>query len=310
LGGGEIKRVTIHDGADSNRVITSEWPYWLIQLGRELAAPSHAGRVVAVSLPTLDFASIFVLLGIVTADPPTLPDVEVHWKMLTSHLEPQLVRYQSSNKFWSGTLRLAQDVKYGLVPHIGGTRFVLPLPRVLTIQSIDDWETALYPMAVPKEVKFLEALLPGVDTTRFVCDTNWRVLHMGTMSKIEEEALQVVLRVQDSNHEGTASDVLRTVHGIGRPGRVGLVHAFGEGDLHQVNEPEIAVFSGSQAVLHGLGEIDVPTTVILLDRKSPSYVNAVEKVLARRAMSSQDLILTAFEHAPSGIEMIAFEEAL
>jgi hypothetical protein len=132
---------------------------------------------------------------------------------------------------------------------------------------------------------------------------------MGTMNKLEEDARQITLRVRDSNYEGTAADVLRTVHGSGAPGRVGLVHASGEEDLHLTSKPNVAVFSGAQAVIHGLGEIEVPTTIILLDRRPQSYVNAVNKVLARRAMSRKDFTIPAFKNAPSGIELIAFEEA-
>ena len=163
-------------------------------------------------------------------------------------------------------------------------------------------------MAIPNEIEFLEALMPGVDSTQYVCETDWKILHVGVMKKIEEEAQQITLQVQDSLHEGTAADVLRTVHGRNKPGRVGLISNYGDEDFHDTSETQIAVFTGTQAVLHGLGEIDFPTTIIILDRQSPSYGNAVDKVIARRSMSRNDFEIPTFKNIPSGIELIAFEE--
>ena len=303
-----MEPLTVHDGAHGDCEVTSAWPFWLMALGRELADSRSSGQVVALSLPTSEFASVFFLLGVVTANPEMLPNVDAHWAQLKAQRDPTLVRYQTSSKYWAGTLKVAQDDQHGLVPHIGGTRFALPRPRILTVQSIEEWERDLYPMSVPEEIGFLEALMPGVDTTRYVCDTSWCVVHMGNMSKLEECARQVTLRLTGSTFEGSAADVIRTVHGKGRPGRVGLVSSVEEEELGVAAGATVAVFSGAQAVLHGLGEIEFPTTVILLDRREPSYGSAVNKVLARRATSQKDFTLPIFDRMPSGIEILAFVE--
>ena len=308
--GFHIRQFSVHDGANRNRQISSPWPSWLMQLGRELAEPGQYRRVVAMSLPTSEFAAIFVLLGAVTAHPPELPDLESYWEKLRLQEGQVLVRYQTSDQFRAGTLKIVEDSRHGLIPQIGGTRFALPRPRILTIRPIHERERDLYPMAVPKEVEFLETLLPGVDSTRYVCDTHWQFVHMGTMGRLEEDADTVVLRVRGMDAEGTAAEVLRTVRIGGRPGRVGLVTATDEGELHEAAGASLALFTDAQAVLHGFGEVDFPTTVIILDRRSPSYSSAVDKVIKRRSVSRDDFAIPSFARVPPCVELVAFEEDL
>ena len=141
--GKNVKSVSIYDNTGGPDEITSQWPYWLMQLGRELAESDQPGRVVAISLPTSNFASIFVLLGIATAKPPILANVDDHWALLRNPMETEYVRYQTSGQFWSGPLRRQRDARYGSVPRIGGRTFSQPRPMILTIQHIMEWERDL-----------------------------------------------------------------------------------------------------------------------------------------------------------------------
>lgn len=305
-----------------------EWAKFLQCLGVMVADRPSTGRraVVAVALPTRAYAAILVASGVTLARakvPVFSNDLQSHFAQLCSLPQGTKVSLTVRQKRHRGIFLGVEPIggeSWAKVQLTTGDRVVeFVSERNSANVEIEDWEGELPNHEKGKKIArragFLEVVFGGNDPRDFATKSRLDAVMLGSAARLQSELLDTRLAAPLPNGrliQGTFQDLLRVR-------RLAPGQAF-RSEIISDTSPDFeglppssgctAVFDGPRAFLKLREHLRSTHWIVLLDRTSAGYLDAVDALNQEYLRRQTDIPLFARgPGAPWGVEVMAFEEA-
>lgn len=302
------------------------WAQWMVELGGALGrrSQSRPRMVVILAVPTRDFASALISLGVVVqraTDPGHSLSLEQHFLRLATTLPGAPVNLQWGDRVLEGVLGGIRDLGAGrgevvsvrITNQDGGNESrLVPKHECYRVQFADE-EHDLGEKKKAHRAKglssFVEECVGPATATRLTQRARTDCLLYGTRSLLSVELTQQPF-LTPGGASGTLLEIVRAkpLVGVGLPHRMCLFPST-KHEPTQGPEVPIMVFDGARPFLSGWKRATRTSCVAALDRTEPRFAEAVE--LALSFLREGEVTLVDVEEAlmpvPDGLEALFFE---
>jgi hypothetical protein len=313
-----------------------EWALWFSEIGRWAAGLREPGSntVVALSVPTRDYAAVLLAHGVVdrASQGETVPGMAEQGFDEARHLSAgtcvRVIPVRGpgrGRRIYAGLFRGAIENHHGRVFELAGRDSAGGRPGPVSWFPADSYR--LQPLPWPDQPedyagrhrfsaafeipagaeKLLAGPLPDF-YGRCAIDS----VVVGTVSKVLAEAQAVVAAPGSSGLCLQDLLRLRTIHSPGSHYRSVLVSSRGDPeecrDAVRSHRSAVAVLDGAPAVRRWLGAGLAGVTVAVVERTSPSALAASDELYGNRSRSAADLDVPPDirRRVPPGVELLAW----
>lgn len=311
---------------DGSWVPLPDWAQWMVELGGTLGrrSQSRARAVVILAVPTRNFVSALVSLGVVVeraTDPGHSLSLEQHFLRLATTLPGAAVNVRVGDRVLEGVLVGIRDMGAGrgeiigvrITNEDGGNESrLVPKHACYRIQFADE-EHDLGERRRTHRAKglssFVEECVGPATATRLTERARTDCVVYGTRSVLSAELTEQEFLTQ-RGASGALLDIVRAkpLVGVGLPHRMCLFSS----TKHQPTQgPEvpIVVFDGARTFLSGWKRASRTSCVAVLDRTESKFVEAVDLALSFLRGGEVTLVDVAgtLDPVPQGLEALFLE---
>ncbi len=311
-----------------------EWAQFLIKLGALVGTGREAGQrsVAAVAVPTRAYAAVFLCVGTILARASSAfrpANVMQHLQMISSLPCGTPVMYWGSNRHYKGVFLGCEQEDGKLIARVqtekgtsGGLKYVVPVDQWANIQILAKDSVALPAHQQGQQIstrQLLGALLGGPDARIFSMERCVDCILIGESKVLRDEIAltHIGFCAKDADvSSGTLQDILRVRLFLspseGCRSEVVPVSSKASKTLAHKEEPAVVVFDGSRAYIKWHSRWPNPHCMVVLDRTSPTFCEAVRELsqncVERR--TGDEWTEKGLPPVPAGLEVMVFEEEL
>lgn len=306
-----------------------QWVQFLLDFGNRFASERSLTQrsVLALILPTRAFAAPLISVGIVlnqSRKPPSFFDLDGHFRTLCELPVGAKVVYSNNQKRYESIVdsHIEFDGSPAVSLHAAkqhNTKFLVTKNLAGKVEILN-WEGKL-PEKIKgrphaRHVSFVESLIGDHLTRDFLTKSRIEAVIIGNLKLLTHEVRGVPLNYYTKNNGnlvGCIHDVLRVKHFLpGQAYRTEIISNQSDQKLEEHTKNDAAIiFDGSQSFLKHRHEFLRHDWVVILDRTSHGFPEAVQAINGHFVDSKRDdtSIVTANDEAPWGVELLAFKES-